>query len=231
MHHGPEDRRVVPQLRPLARRQHAPDPATLVELLARAVARLSAPTVAVIGDQPGLPEALGARGVTVVAIDDAADHPPALAIVRADAAPADEALAKLGPVRVLAWQSGDVSFGDYVWAAAQAGYFRSTRRMADVRGATCVLLDAGDPNTTELVNRYETILAGGPELDQELRDLRHELLASRDHAIGAEAELAQLRARQSELLDQISAMYATTTWRVGSAVVAPLGKARRALRK
>jgi hypothetical protein len=221
----------VPQSRPLPRRVQHPDPATLVELLARAVARLAPSAVTVVGDQPGLTEALTTRGVVVVALDDAAGQPAVLAIVRADSGPADELLAKLGPARVLAWQPGDVSFAGYVGAAANAGYFRSTRRMAEVRGASCLLLDAGEPTTDELVSKYETILAGGPDLEQQLRDLQHQLLASRDHAIGAEAELAQLQARQGELLDDISAIYNTTTWRVGTALVAPLGKAKRALRK
>jgi hypothetical protein len=185
----------------------------------------------VVGDQPGLAEALTTRGVPVVGLDDADGQPAVLAIVRADSGSADEVLAKLGPARVLAWQPGDVSFADYVGAAAQVGYFRSTRRMAEVRGASCLLLDAVEPTTAEVVSRYETILAGGPDLEDKLRDLAHQLLASRDHAIGAEAELAQLQARQRELLDQISELYGTTTWRVGTALVGPLGRAKRALRK
>jgi len=221
----------VPQFRPLPRRLQEPDPATLVELLARAVARLAAPAVAVVGDQPGLAEALTARGVSVVLLEDIDGQSGALAVVRADSGPADEVLAKVGTARVLVWQPEDGWFAQYVGAAAHAGYYRSMRRMAEVRGASCLLLDAGNPTIAELVSRYETILAGGPDLEQELRNLQHQLLTSRDHAIGAEAEFEQLRARQAELLGQISEMYSTTTWRVGAAVVAPLGRAKRALRK
>ena len=220
-------RHTVPQQPPFPHAQSATYPATVVERLARTVAGLSAASVAVVGDQPGLAEALAARGVGLAPVDGGAT----LAVVRADASPAAEALAGLGTPRVFAWQPGDLPMGGYVRDAAAAGYFRSTRRLPEVRSASCVLLDAGEFDINEIVSRYETILSGGPELEKELQELRHQLLASRDRVLGTEAELARIRSEQDELNDRIGEIYGTTTWRIGRALVAPLGRAKRALRK
>jgi SAM-dependent methyltransferase len=78
-------------------------------------------------------------------------------------------------------------------------------------------------------------------------ELRHKLLTSRDHAIGAEAEAAQWRLRYEQAaaklervvpeldravieLDQtrghLYTAYNSTTWRVGKAIVSPISKLR-----
>ena len=219
--------RTVPQQPPNPRAQATTYPAAVVERLARTVAGLSAASVAVIGDQPGLSEALAARGVVLGSVESGAT----MAIVRCDVAPAGEVLAGVGTPRVFAWQPGDLPMGGYVRDAAASGYFRSTRRLPQVRGASCVLLDAGESEVDEIVSRYETILDGGPDLEKELQELRHQLLASRDRVLGTEAELARVRSEQRELNNNLGEIYGTTTWRIGRAVVAPLGRAKRALRK
>lgn len=93
------------------------------------------------------------------------------------------------------------------------------------------------------------------ELESRLQELRHQLLTSRDHAIGTEAEAAQWRlcyeqamaelkeihgelgeARDelvgthhhlAETLDQLNRTYASGTWRVGKAIVHPIARLRR----
>jgi SAM-dependent methyltransferase len=83
-------------------------------------------------------------------------------------------------------------------------------------------------------------------------DLRHNLLTSRDHAIGAEAEAAQWRRRYerelndiqqqlgdardelvethrhlADTLDHLHTAYNSRTWRVGKAIVGPLSRLRK----
>jgi Methyltransferase domain len=64
-------------------------------------------------------------------------------------------------------------------------------------------------------------------------DLRHQLLTSRDHAIGAEASAAQWRVRyeraKAELAEtrgHLHTAYNSVTWRVGKAIVNPVSKLR-----
>lgn len=65
-------------------------------------------------------------------------------------------------------------------------------------------------------------------------DLRHRLLTSRDHAIGAEAEAArcaserdQARAEAARAHDYVRELHDSTTWRLGSAVVQPASRLLR----
>jgi chromosome segregation ATPase len=86
------------------------------------------------------------------------------------------------------------------------------------------------------------------ELAATLLDLRHRQLTMRDHIIGQEAELGRLRAEVRHLRHEneraheaardlaveaqtlraeIAAVRASTTWRVGRVLVAPIGRAKR----
>lgn len=201
--------------------------------IARAVVALGSATVAVVVDaDTALIDALTARGITVVT-GDGPVPPGTVAVVRADRDDLDEVLAKLGAdvTRVLLWLDGDVDVAQWLAAAAASGYFRSTELLLDVFGVTCVLVVAGELTPAEIVARYETVLAGTPTQAEQLRSLRHELLTSHDHAIGAEAELGRARALNTELDGQIRDIYATTTWRVGSRLVGPLGRVKRTVQK
>jgi hypothetical protein len=220
----------VPETSASAQTPGSRNPSSLADRLAAAVATLAPASVEVVGDDIHLVEALAARGCSVIRSDEAHAPSAEVAVVQADVPHVDEALAKLnGDVRrVLLWHEGEVTVGDWMSAAAAAGYFRSPGAAPDVAGATCILLEAGQPSTSDLVSRYESLLAERQELEAEVRHLRHQLLTSRDHAIGAEAEIAQLRASQQDLEDVAKELQATTTWRVGSRIVGPLARMKRA---
>jgi hypothetical protein len=209
----------------------AADP--LAAQLARAIATLAPTSVTVVGDDIRLAEALTIRGLVVIRNDEAQAPSAALAVVRAAPQHIDELLGKLDADvrRVLLWQDGDVPVALWASAAAAAGYVRATDPLPDLRDATCLLLDAAQPTTAELVTRYEELLCGTADLQAELRDLRHRLLTSRDHAIGAEAEIGRLRNAQRNLEQRIAELYATTTWRIGTKLVGPLGRVKRTLRR
>jgi hypothetical protein len=220
----------VPETSASAQTSGARNTSSLADRLAAAVATLAPASVEVAGDDIRLVEALAARGVVLIRSDEAHTPSAELAVVRADAPHVDEALAKLdGAVsRVLLWHEGEVAAGGWMSAAAAAGYFRGEGAAPDVAGATCILLEAGQPSTSDLVSRYESLLAERQEPEAEVRHLRHQLLTSRDHAIGAEAEIAQLRAGQQDLEDVAKELQATTTWRIGSKIVGPLARMKRA---
>jgi hypothetical protein len=225
--------RDSPRTYPALPNPHASTPTRLAERLAEAIAALAPASVALIGDDIQLAEALTARGLVVIRGDEAQASSAALAVVRAHPPHVDEVLGKLDPDvrRVLLWHEGDVPVTEWASAAGGAGYFRSADPAPNVRDATCLLVDAGQPATVELVTRYEALLSGAPDLDAELRRLRHRLLTSRDHAIGAEAEISRLRNVQSTLEGRIAELYATTTWRVGTRLIGPLGRMRRTFRR
>jgi hypothetical protein len=206
---------------------------TPADRLAAAIATLAPASVELTGDGADLVDALSVRGIAVIRSDEA--HAPAaeLAVVHADAQRVDEALAKINAEvgRVLLWHEGDIASAAWMTVAASAGYFRTAAVVPHVEGATCVLLEAGQPSVSDVVARYETLLAERQELEAELRNLRHQLLTGRDHAIGAEAEIAQLRAGRQDLEDGVKELLATTTWRVGAKIVGPLARVRRPFRR
>jgi hypothetical protein len=90
-----------------------------------------------------------------------------------------------------------------------------------------------DSDSTELAEARKLV----SELQQEILTLRHQILTQRDHAIGAEAEIAVARrardkalAKASKASDELAALRASVSWRLGSALVRPfgrLGKLRR----
>jgi hypothetical protein len=224
---------VVPHLRATKPIIAAPPSSPLAELLADAIVAAAPEPVTVVGDDIGLVEALARQGVPVAGADEAQAGPAALAVVHAPDRRIDEVLAKVGAdaPRVLLWREGETPVADWVSGAAAAGYFRSADQPRAVNGMTCVLLEAAQPALPELVAGYEALLTGYAELERQLRFLDHQLLTSRDHAIGAEGEIAQLHARHRELEDRIEELLATTTWRVGTTMIGPLGRLKRALRR
>ena len=58
-------------------------------------------------------------------------------------------------------------------------------------------------------------------------DLRHKLLTSRDHAIGAEAEAGRWRVRYEQAMAELHTAYNSKTWRVGKAIVRPVARIAR----
>jgi hypothetical protein len=67
----------------------------------------------------------------------------------------------------------------------------------------------------------------------EITRLRHDLLRVTDRAVGAEAEALRLRTElatvttdRDRLAEQVRTMRASTTWRVGRALVAPAARVR-----
>lgn len=208
--------------------------------LARGVALLSPDSVLVTGDGSEhtlLNAALQARGITVGSATDAPGEqaPPRVAVLALVRAGADlaAALSHLsdGVGRVLIWAAGDVPVGPWARTAATLGYFRSARRAPEIRGASCLLVEGDKPTAAELADRYEAILDVAPDAADQIRALRHQLLTSRDHAVGTEAEIARLREKQADLEADIAEILATTTWRVGTRVISPLGRIKRALRR
>ena len=77
--------------------------------------------------------------------------------------------------------------------------------------------------------------------DPEVVRLRHELLRVTDRALGAEAAEAQarveldallgVRAERDALRKRVAAMQASTTWRVGRAVLKPVSAVARRRRR
>jgi len=92
-------------------------------------------------------------------------------------------------------------------------------------------------------NRKISELEGGGSGDLQTRldetnaanlDLRHRLLTSRDHAIGAEAEAGQWRRRYEDAAAELDetrrhlyTAYSSATWRVGKTIVRPVAKLRQ----
>ena len=162
------------------------------------------------------------------------------------------------------------------WAAslAERGFFRRTDVDLSFLTPWAVLFQRDDPNRRDVVYRYErysyplrvevlekraALLAASRKLAEievpdraaelaAIDDLRHRLLTSRDHAIGAEAEAAtwreKFRTAEQELLHarhdlavasnaldnldkHVKEIRASTTWRIGSLFVRPLTRLRR----
>ncbi|MBX6362152.1 MAG: class I SAM-dependent methyltransferase [Acidobacterium ailaaui] len=79
------------------------------------------------------------------------------------------------------------------------------------------------PNTELLVARIKS-------QESLIRELRDRLLASRDHAIGAEAEAAQWRLRFENERRKCEALYASRTYRIGRVILWPVALLRRLAR-
>ncbi len=132
------------------------------------------------------------------------------------------------------------------WSAAFAerSFFRRLDLDFEFAGPWTVVFERGEPRLRDLVYRYEQqqasrlseLTARNSMRDRSqgagaaarsadadpVAELRREVLASRDHAIGQAAELAALQATLAEV-------YASNTWRLGSMLTRPLGAAKRKL--
>lgn len=118
----------------------------------------------------------------------------------------------------------------------RAALLDARRKLSDLEGAA----PAKDQSSSDLQSRLDEASAANLEL-------RHKLLTSRDHAIGAEAEAAQWRRRHEQAvveldkaaaeLDKVVAQldetrghlytaYSSVTWRVGKVIVRPFSKLR-----
>jgi Methyltransferase domain len=146
------------------------------------------------------------------------------------------------------------------WAAsfAERGFFRRTDVDLSFLAPWAVLFERAALTPRDLVYRYERYaypmrlevlekraalrdahrrLEEPGDLRRQLdevtaanRELRHNLLTSRDHAIGAEAAAGQQRARYerelAERFDELHTAYNSLTWRVGRTIVGPLSRLR-----
>jgi hypothetical protein len=206
----------------------APAAETLVDRFAAAVAALGHDSVQVLGRQTTLTDALTAKGLTVVPSGEAI-----FAILSAGQGGADLAAQDLDSTtrEILLWRADGAPLGDWIAMLATHGYFRSDEQPISVPGVTCVRLAAGTPTPAELVRRYEALIGAQPDRSAELRQLRHDLLTSRDHAIGAEAAIAQLRFKEKEAQSHIVELRDTTTWRVGTVVVSWPARLKRMLHR
>jgi len=148
------------------------------------------------------------------------------------------------------------------WAAsfAERGFFRRTDVDLSFLAPWAVLFERADVSTRDLVYRYEhyaypmrvevlekraalldayrKMASRGfqSRLDEVIAanlDLRHKLLTSRDHAIGAEAEAGEWRRRHEEAVAELDETrghlhraLTSKTWRVGRTIAYPLAKLR-----
>jgi hypothetical protein len=135
------------------------------------------------------------------------------------------------------------------WAAAFAerDYFRRIDVDLNVTGSWVALFESGSMSVRDLVFRYESelepiqsevmakravVIDQRGKLDAEtdgdtqklITELRHQILTSRDFAIGAEAELARLRAERDRLQSLVAEIYASARWRVGAGMMNPLSR-------
>jgi hypothetical protein len=206
----------------------APVAGALVDQFAAAVAELGHDSVRVLGGQTPLTDALTAKGLTIVPSGEAV-----FAIVSAGQGGADLAAEDLDSTtgEILLWRADGAPLGDWIAMLATHGYFRSDEQPITVPGVTCVRLAAGAPTPAELVRRYEALIAAQPDRSAELRQLRHHLLTSRDHAIGAEAAIAQLRIKQQATQAHVAELKESTTWRVGTMVVSWPARVKRLLHR
>ncbi|MCW2540741.1 MAG: methyltransferase protein [Frankiales bacterium] len=140
------------------------------------------------------------------------------------------------------------------WAAAFAErqYFRRTDLDLDLPAAWVALFERDSPSLRDLAFRYEsalqplqdelaskqaTVLPHSPSADvdtitqQGLDELRHQILTSRDFAMGAEAEIARLRSERDELRALVSEIYGSTRWRVGDQVLNPLSRIKNGVQR
>ena len=137
------------------------------------------------------------------------------------------------------------------WAAsfAERGFFRRTDVDLSFVAPWTVLFERADLTQRDVVYRYEryaypmrievlekraALRDAHRELTKhrpdEVRELRHKLLTSRDHAIGAEAEAVQWRLRYEQAMAGLHQAYSSKTWQVGRAIVGPLSRLRQRLR-
>lgn len=210
---------------------------------------------------------LGGRYDVVTCLDVLADLDPADAQTALDAVSAatDRVVFASTPGAGAAHASL-VTPSDWVAAFAERGFFRRTDVTLDFWTPWTILFERSDLQPRDIVHRYEVTLAaletevrekraalaaadseaGQRQADvaEQLTEARHQVLTTRDHVIGLEAEAAQLQAeverlnrrvlagqdRTSKLRDrlkatrrratraerQIQAMRESPAWRVGT---------------
>lgn len=201
------------------------DPGATVGIarLAQAIEELKPGAVEVVGGLDLVP-ALVARGVSITSADAPVGGEAALVVAAAtDDEQVVERVTNARSGRVLFWRSDQGSLAALISVAACRGYFRAAEQPM-IPGITCVLLTSGELPAVELVARYEAALADRPELDRELAELRHQVLTSRDFAIGAEAEIAHLQAERDRYKQALEAVYTSTSWLLIRRGIAPIGK-------
>jgi hypothetical protein len=140
------------------------------------------------------------------------------------------------------------------WAAsfAERDYFRRTDLDLDLPATWVALFERDSPSLRDLAFRYESALqplqdeltskqsnvlsqsepaAGDAKTQQIIDELRHQILTSRDFAIGAAAEIARLRSERDELRALVSEIYGSTRWRVGDQVLNPLSRIKNGVQR
>jgi SAM-dependent methyltransferase len=78
--------------------------------------------------------------------------------------------------------------------------------------------------SSDLQSRLDDLQSRLDERNAANLDLRHELLTSRDQAIGAEAEAAQWRLRYKDAVAEPDTAYSSTTRRMGRAIIRRIAK-------
>jgi hypothetical protein len=151
------------------------------------------------------------------------------------------------------------------WAAefAERGFYRRLDVDLSFFSSTTALFERAEPSKRDLAYKYEAFASDLQEQllatrlaladnstasdTQRERDMRHQLMISRDHAIGTEAELGTLRAenallhneiahirhelaRHQDALRDIGDVRSSTTWRIGRAVIEPAARIRKIVR-
>ena len=170
---------------------------------------------------------------------------------------ADVDLSFIAPWTVL-FERDDVTRRDLVYRYERYSYpmrLEVIEKRAALRDAHRELQEIPSPETPSPETLSEELEEKLGDLQRRLDeatannvDLRHGLLTSRDHAIGAEAEAArwqlryeraevevselqderdEARDRAAELLDHLHIAYASMTWRVGRRIVGPFARLRR----
>jgi len=97
-------------------------------------------------------------------------------------------------------------------------------KRAALRDAQRELMESSDLREHSALRELSDLQSQLDEAAATNLDLRHRLLTSRDHAIGAEAEAAQWRLRYEQTAAALHTAYSSKTWRVGDAIVRPARK-------
>jgi hypothetical protein len=193
--------------------------------------------------------------VTCLGILERLDPEQSEQLLEQISAATDTAIVSCGPAAYFAPTTPGIR-PPAAWAAAFAerGFYRRTDLDFEFAGPWTVVFERGTPTVRDVVFRYEQSLATamadlsdrsarfsrgaqGPfsqdpdvaELQSQLASLRHQLLVSRDAAIGQEAQVAQLLGEADTLRGRLDEVYRSNTWRMGSRLARPVGGLKRAL--